>query len=191
MKAILICLSAIFSMSAVAAKELTAYEKTIRPVTDPDHCEFLKTAYFEVSHPSKVHYYAVQNVIDAGGDSYKIETIGGDVAVGMPIHTTTIAIYRCKEPQDRSVEMEAWKVVVQQKVMAIWRKPEAPTWKSTCEIRGKFNGHGELANLSWVTPCDARSVSKSIVRAFKKAGPFPEPPDPLTASAGVVFTFSP
>lgn len=70
---------------------------TIEPITDTDGCQFIQTAYFEVSHLSSMHYYAVKNVLHYGGDRYKI--IGGteDIAFGIKIHGTNIAIYRCED----------------------------------------------------------------------------------------------
>lgn len=190
MKAIL-CFSALLALSASATPEMTPLEKTIRPISDTNSCEFLKTAYFEVSHPSKIHYYAAKNVVAAGGDSYKIETTGNDTAVGVAIHTTTIGIYRCKEHEDRSAEMTAWQAEVLKKAMAQWRKPADPSWSSPCEIMAKFDGEGLLLSLSWVKPSRVRAVDKSIVRAFKDAKSFPPPPDPGAAFAGIVFTINP
>jgi hypothetical protein len=190
-KAMLCFLAAILSFPAFAQPDMTPYEKTIRPVSDTNSCEFLKTAYFEVSHPSKIHYYATKNVVAAGGDSYKIETTGKDAAVGIAIHTTTIGIYRCKEQKDRSVEMAAWQAEVLKKATALWRRPADTSWTSPCEIMAKFDGDGLLLNLSWVKPSGVRAVDKSIVRAFKDAKSFPPPPDPGAAISGVVFTINP
>lgn len=170
---------------------MTLYQKTIRPVSDTNSCEFLKTAYFEVSHPSKIHYYATKNVMSAGGDSYKIETTGNDRAVGIAIHTTTIGIYRCKEQKDRSAEMTAWQTEVLGKAMALWRKPADTSGASTCEIMAKFDGDGLLLNLSWVKPSGVKAVDKSVVRAFKDVESFPPPPDPAAALSGIVFTINP
>ncbi|MEO5625751.1 MAG: hypothetical protein ABIQ70_07075 [Dokdonella sp.] len=85
------------SMSACATPDMTPDQQKVRPITEPDKCEFLKTAYFEVSHPSKVHFYAAKNVVEAGGDSYQIMNSGKDAAVGVQIFTTTIGIYRCNK----------------------------------------------------------------------------------------------
>ena len=191
MKAMLCLLAAFLSLPASAEPEMTPYQKTIRPVSDTNSREFLKTAYFEVSHPSKIHYYATKNVVAAGGDSYKIETTGQDAAVGIAIHTTTIGIYRCKEQKDRSAEMAAWQAEVLNKAMVLWRKPVDPSWSSPCEIMAKFDGDGLLLNLSWVKPSGVRAVDKSIVRAFKDVKSFPPPPDPGAAISGIVFTFIP
>lgn len=83
-------------LSACATPEMTPAQQEVRPITNTNDCKFIKTAYFEVSHPSKVHYYATENVIAAGGDSYNIMSGGNDKAVGMNIYTTTIGIYKCK-----------------------------------------------------------------------------------------------
>lgn len=97
MKCALMMVLLITTMAACATQEMTPEQQTIRPITNPDACAFVKTAYFEVSHPSKVHYYATKNVITAGGDSYTIMNSGKDVAVGIPIFTTTIGIYKCNK----------------------------------------------------------------------------------------------
>jgi len=82
-------------LSACAAPQMSQAQQEVRPISNTDDCAFVKTAYFEVSHPSKLHYYATQNVIDAGGDSYNIITTGNDTAVGLGIHTVNIGIYKC------------------------------------------------------------------------------------------------
>ena len=84
-------------LSACATPQMTPAQQEVRPITNTDNCKFIKTAYFEVSHPSKVHYYATQNVIAAGGDSYNIMSSGNDTAVGVKINTTTIGIYKCNK----------------------------------------------------------------------------------------------
>lgn len=82
-------------LSACAAPQMSQAQQEVRPISNTDDCAFVKTAYFEVSHPSKLHYYATQNVIDAGGDSYNIMSTGNDTAVGLSIHTVNIGIYKC------------------------------------------------------------------------------------------------
>jgi len=74
---------------------MTPEQQSVRPISNTDACDFIKTAYFEVSHPSKVHYYATQNVIAAGGNAYNVISSGSDKAVGVNINTTNIGIYRC------------------------------------------------------------------------------------------------
>jgi hypothetical protein len=89
---------------AFGAKKMTPAMQNVAPISQTNNCEFIKTAYFEVSHPSKIHYYAAKNTANAGGDSYKILTAGeddmGDYIAGlnMKITTTNIAIYKCKLP---------------------------------------------------------------------------------------------
>jgi len=69
---------------------------SVEPVTDTSNCKYIKTVYFEVSQPAWIHSYAAKNVIAAGGDSYKILNTTNDMAMGMKIYGTNIAIYKCK-----------------------------------------------------------------------------------------------
>lgn len=184
------------SFAAYATPDMTPSQQRVRPISDTNACEFLKTAYFEVSHPSKIHYYAAKNVVAAGGDSYKIETANQGMAVGVAIQGTTIGIYRCADQtpeakKERAAKMEAWQAEVLKKAMAQWHRPADPSWSSPCEIKATFDGDGQLQNLSWVKPSGVKSVDKSIVRAFKDAESFPPPPDAVAAVSGVVFTFNP
>ena len=61
---------------------MTPEEQQVRPISETNNCKFIKTAYFEVSHPSKIHYYAAKNTVMAGGDSYQIMTSGNDEGYG-------------------------------------------------------------------------------------------------------------
>jgi hypothetical protein len=78
---------------------MTPDQQKVRPISETNNCEFLKTAYFEVSHPSKIHYYAAKNTAMAGGDSYQIMTTGNDngLTPAALIYTTTIGIYKCNK----------------------------------------------------------------------------------------------
>lgn len=96
MKKILILSMSLFMFSCATPK-MTQEQQQVRPISIADNCEFIKTAYFEVSHPSKIHYYAAKNTVMAGGDSYQIMNSGNDMAVGMKITTTNIGIYKCKK----------------------------------------------------------------------------------------------
>ena len=82
-------------VSACSTPPMTPAQQNVVPISDTNNCRFITTAYFEVSHPSRMHYYAAKNTANAGGDSYKILTSGEDMAVGVMIYTTNIAIYRC------------------------------------------------------------------------------------------------
>ena len=92
-KAVLFTMALI--LSACATPEMTPEQQKVRPMSNTNNCKFIKTAYFEVSHPSKVHYYAAKNTALAGGDAYQIMASGNDVALGLKINTTTIGIYKC------------------------------------------------------------------------------------------------
>ena len=88
---------------AFGAKKMTPEQQNVAPISNTTGCTFIKTAYFEVSHPSKMHYYAAKNVVSAGGDSYQILSAGEDYSgrsIGLigAINTTNIAIYKCKSP---------------------------------------------------------------------------------------------
>ena len=75
---------------------MTPEQQSVTRTSDTNNCTFIKTAYFEVSDPSKKHYHAAIVTVNAGGDSYKPLSSGKDMAVGMKTGTTNIAIYKCK-----------------------------------------------------------------------------------------------
>ena len=88
-------------VSACSTPPMTPAQQNVAPISNTNNCRFITTAYFEVSHPSRMHYYAAKNTANAGGDSYKILTSGEDYSgrsIGLiaPINTTNIAIYRCR-----------------------------------------------------------------------------------------------
>ncbi|MCF6225774.1 MAG: hypothetical protein L3J22_05645 [Xanthomonadales bacterium] len=93
-KPLSLCLTVLF-LASCATPEMTPEQQQVRPISETNDCKFIKTAYFEVAHPSKVHYYAAKNVVIAGGDSYEIMATGKDRAAQQNIHTTTIGIYKC------------------------------------------------------------------------------------------------
>ena len=97
MKRVLLLAFVLAALAGCATPELTPDQQKVRPICDTNNCQFIKTAYFEASHPSKVHYYATKNVLAAGGDSYQIMNSGQDAAVGVKIYTTTIGIYKCNK----------------------------------------------------------------------------------------------
>lgn len=82
-------------LSACASMEMSPDQAKVRPISETNGCQFIDTAYFEVSHPSKIHFYATKNAARAGGDAYQIMTTGADKPLGIDIHTTTIGMYRC------------------------------------------------------------------------------------------------
>ena len=90
------CLLFVLVLTACATPQMTPEQQNVTRISETNNCKFIKTAYFEVSDPSKKHYYAAINTANAGGDSYKTLTSPKDMAVGMKITTTNIAIYKCK-----------------------------------------------------------------------------------------------
>jgi len=80
----------------ITGPQVTHEMEQVEPVTDTNNCKYIKTVYFEVSQPSWIHKYATKNVIAAGGDSYKILNNTTDMAAGIKIYGTNIAIYKCK-----------------------------------------------------------------------------------------------
>jgi hypothetical protein len=92
----ILCLLFVFALVACATPQMTPDMQKVTPITDTDKCQFIKTVYFEVSHPSKMHYYAALNTTKAGGDSSKILSTGDDRAFGVKIQMVNIAIYKCK-----------------------------------------------------------------------------------------------
>jgi hypothetical protein len=92
----ILCLLFVLVLAACATPQMSPDQQNVAPISETNSCKFIKTAYFEVSHPAKMHYYAALNTTNAGGDSYKILTTGNDMALGMKILTVNIAIYKCK-----------------------------------------------------------------------------------------------
>ena len=95
------CLLVVFAFPAYGAKKMTPEEQNVQPISQTNDCKFIKTVYFEVSSPSKIHYYAAKNTVKAGGDSYAILTAGEDDSIkslgfNFSINTTNIAIYNCE-----------------------------------------------------------------------------------------------
>ncbi len=91
----IIAMTGLIVLSACGTPTMSPEQEKVRPISNTDNCKFLKTAYFEVGHQARLHYYASKNVVAAGGDAYNIMTTGKDKAVGVDIHTTTIGIYKC------------------------------------------------------------------------------------------------
>lgn len=94
-------LAAFVTPPAFGAKKMTPEEQNVQPISQTNDCMFIKTVYFEVSSPSKIHYYAAKNTVKAGGDSYAILTAGEDDSIrslgfNWSINTTNIAIYNCE-----------------------------------------------------------------------------------------------
>jgi hypothetical protein len=82
---------------AALREKNTGTEVDVMPISDTNKCQFIKTAYFEVSHPSKMHYYAALNTAKAGGNSYKVQYSGEEKVFGLLVLKTNIAIYKCKK----------------------------------------------------------------------------------------------
>ena len=82
-------------LSACGTPQMSPEQEKVRPISNADGCKFIKTAYFEVSHPNRMHYYAAKNVVAAGGNAYQVMSTGKDMAVGVQIHTNNIGIYSC------------------------------------------------------------------------------------------------
>ena len=105
MKTFIICIIFLLLVGCASTKDfnfitgpkVTPEMERVEPVSDTSKCKFIKTVYFEVSHPAWMHSYAAKNVIAAGGDSYKILNNTNDIAAGMKILGTNIAIYKCRE----------------------------------------------------------------------------------------------
>jgi hypothetical protein len=103
---IIFCLLVVLVFTACGTPQMTSGQQNVAPISDTTGCTFIKTAYFEVSHPSRMHYYAAKNVDFAGGDSYKILQDGQDMAVRQDIYTFNIGIYECKSPPKPSKPTE-------------------------------------------------------------------------------------
>lgn len=86
---------------AAIRKQKTQTGEDVVPISDTNNCQFIKTAYFEVSHPSKIHDYAKLNTTRAGGDSYKIVYSGEERVFGLIIIKTNIAVYKCKKEPEK------------------------------------------------------------------------------------------
>ena len=96
---------------------------------------------------------------------------------------------RLAAQQPNDVEgMAAWRADVLNKVLSVWRRPSQTADAATWVMRVKTDSHGRLLNLSWITRTGDRSLDRSIVRAFKRADPYPAPPDERSAAMGVSFT---
>ena len=54
-------LAAFGASPAFGAKKMTPEEQNVQPISQTNDCMFIKTVYFEVSSPSKIHYYAAKN----------------------------------------------------------------------------------------------------------------------------------
>lgn len=93
----ILCLLFVLVLAACATPQMTPDQQNVTPISETNSCKFIKTAYFEVSHPARMHYYAAKNVVAAGGDSYKILNNTNDMAFGVKILGTNIAIYKCQE----------------------------------------------------------------------------------------------
>ena len=152
---IIFCLLAVLVLAVFGAppvygaKKMTPEMQKVVPISQTDNCEFIKTVYFEVSNASKIHYYAAKNTVKAGGDSYKILTNSEDYSgqsIGLigPIHTTNIAIYKCKLPpkpsniSDDEEESETPAYIAELKALATLRDDgiisEAEFQKQKAEI---------------------------------------------------------
>lgn len=90
------CLLFVLVLTACATPQMTPEQQNVTRISETNNCKFIKTVYFEVSHPSKKHYYAAKITANAGGDSYKTLTSAKDMAVGVKMATANIAIYKCK-----------------------------------------------------------------------------------------------
>jgi len=105
MKTFFICSMVLLLAACASTKDfnfitgpvMTPEMSKVQPVSDTNNCRFIKAAYFEVSQPAWMHSYAAKNVIAAGGDSYKILNNTNDMAAGIKILGTNIAIYKCRE----------------------------------------------------------------------------------------------
>lgn len=82
-------------LTACGTPQMSPEQEKVRPISNADGCKFIKTAYFEVSHPSRMHYFAAKNVVAAGGNAYQVMSTGNQVVMGAAIHTNNIGIYRC------------------------------------------------------------------------------------------------
>ena len=90
------CLLFVLVLTACATAQMTPEQQNVTRISETNNCKFIKTAYFEVSDPSEKHYYAAKITANAGGDSYKTLTSVKDMAVGVEMGMTNIAIYKCK-----------------------------------------------------------------------------------------------
>lgn len=100
-----------------------------------------------------------------------------------------LLIDRLNAQQPSDVEgMAAWRANVLNKVLSVWRRPSQAADAATWVMRVKTDSRGRLLNLSWITRTGDRSLDRSIVRAFKRADPYPAPPDESGAAMGVNFT---
>lgn len=97
----LLFLLAVFTSCAtshITDQQVTLNMGTIEPITDTSDCQFIVTAYFEVSHLSRMHFYAVKNTLHYGGDKYKIIGNTEDVVIGViRVYGTNIVVYRCQD----------------------------------------------------------------------------------------------
>ena len=85
--------------------------------------------------------------------------------------------------------MDDWKKKVYEHVSSHWKAHKDYEPSMSITMRVKVDENGKLLNLSWVSKSDNRSVNRSILKAFKKANPYPEPPDIGAAFNGVEFVF--
>lgn len=83
------------TVAACGGPELTRQALDVRSVTDASGCELIESTYLE-SRPQLMHDYVRRNVAAVGGDSYKINHVGQDAALGAQIAMVTYEAYRCR-----------------------------------------------------------------------------------------------
>ena len=116
-------------------------------------------------------------------------TAQSNLANGASDEASKLLVDRRIEAEQPGVgaQMAVWKAEVLKKVLTTWKRPPGAS-SARWIMRVKTNSKGQLLNLSWVEPTGVRGIDRSIVKAFEKADPYPVPPDPAAASAGIEFT---
>ena len=78
----------------------------------------------------------------------------------------------------------------------VWRRhdPDGSVYgfkTRVTQLRVSLDGKGKLSKATVITPCGVDVLDDEAVRAFEAAGPFPNPPDGLVQSDGLItFEFS-
>lgn len=110
-----------------------------------------------------------------------------------PISCSRTAGTTDADVKDRQVEMtedmEVWKVEVMERVRQVWVKPSDYDGTRTTVLSVKVDERGRLLNLLWVSRSGDSDLDKSVLKAFKKVGRYPVPPDLGAAFKGVEFAF--
>ena len=86
-------------------------------------------------------------------------------------------------------ELRLWVLTMQKKVQANWERPPLEQGASNCAASLQLLPSGDVASVTFDTPCTTESIQHSIESAILKSSPLPLPSSSDIFTPKIVMTF--